>query len=146
MQVLADPPDVAGYCLSGKTYTITAAENARLCATIGVAPASDGTAHPIYFYIATQVGMGETVAGLCAVCNFDVHDGPLLGGCSVEFDEPLLVDTQYVVTGEIVSLQRKASRKLGIIDLLEFRLELSRDGRRVLAATNQWILPRGAAR
>ena len=146
MPMLADPPDVAGYFLSGRTYTISAAENARLCATVGMAPARDGTAHPIYFYVATQVGMGETVAGLCAVCNFDVRDGPLLGGCSVQFDEPLMVDTEYAVTGEIVSLIRKPSKKLGIIDLLEYRLALSRSGRKVLAATNNWILPRGAAR
>jgi len=144
-RMIADPPNVSGYSLSGTPYTIAAAENARLCASVGIAPSADGTAHPIYFYIATQAGMGVTVAGLCAVCNFDVNDGPLLGGCHAEFKEPLMVDTEYAVTGEILSLTRKSSRKLGIIDLLEYRLALSRDGRSVMTVTNNWILPRGTA-
>lgn len=142
--MIADPPNVAGYSLAGPGYTISSADNKRLCDSVGIAPASDGTAHPIYFYIATQVGMGETVAGLCAICGFNVDDGPLLGGCSVEFAEPLLVDTPYTVSGQIVSLTRKTSRKLGVMDLLEYRLALSHAGKAVLVATNSWILPREA--
>lgn len=136
-------PIVAGRSLSGTTYTITAAENARVCDSVGIAPSPDGAAHPIFFYIATQVGMGETVASLCAICQFDVNDGPLLGGCQAEFSEPLKVDTEYAVTGEILSLTRKASKKLGVMDLLEYRLALVHEGESVLRVTNTWILPRG---
>lgn len=142
--MIPDLPKVAGYSLAGPGYAISAAENKKLCDSVGIVPAGDGSAHPIYFYIATQVGMGETVASLCSLCDFDVNDGPLLGACTVEFNEPLRVDTSYIVGGEIVSLTRKASKKLGVIDLLEYRLTLSRDGKVVLIATNNWILPREA--
>ena len=73
MNELADlppAPDVAGVSLDGtKLFTISAEENAKLCRSVGVEPATDGTAHPIYYYIATQVAMGKTVAGLCEACR-----------------------------------------------------------------------------
>ena len=141
---LPAPVRVAGVSLTGhEPYTITAQENAALCESIGVAPATDGTAHPIYFYIATQVGMGQTVAGLCSVCEFDVEDGPLMASSRVRFEQPLRIGQPYRVTGEIKSLVRKSSRKLGLMDLLEYELRLSLpDGTPVLVTTNVWVLPR----
>lgn len=144
--MIPELPDVAGRSLSGTTYRITRAQNERVCASVGMTAAADGTAHPIYFYVATQVGMGETVAGLCAICHFDVKDGPLLGGCQVEFAESLRVETDYQVTGEILSLTRKASKKLGVIDLLEYRLALRTMDRTIAQVRNSWILPRGAGK
>ena len=140
--------DVVGVSLAGKTpYVVSAEENQVLCETIGVEPATDGSAHPIYYYIATQVGMGMTVADLCAVCGFDVEDGPLIGGSRVRFLRPLLTGQAYWVIGEIKGLNRKQSRKLGTIDILEYQLRLLLpDGNLVLTTTNTWILPRGEER
>ena len=68
-----DAPNVAGTSLDGtKIFTINSEENAALCRSTGVAPSRDGSAHPIYYYIATQVAMGKTVAGVCETCEFDV--------------------------------------------------------------------------
>ena len=138
------PPDVAGTSLDGSgPYVISAEENRALCATTNVQPDPGGHAHPIYYYIATQVGMGQTVAGLCAVCEFDVEDGPMMGNTKVEFSKPLVTGQPYRVRGEIVSLVRKPSRKLGVMDVLEYRLRLvTPDGEPVLVATNTWVLPR----
>src|SRR5262245_279300 len=95
------PPDVAGTSLDGSApYVIDAAENRALCATTNVAPDPGGQAHPIYYYIATQVGMGQTVAGLCAVCEFNVDDGPMMGNTKVEFSGTLMVGQPYLVRGE----------------------------------------------
>jgi hypothetical protein len=141
---LPPPPQVAGISLAGnKPYTISAEENRALCESTGVKPAADGTAHPIYFYIATQVGMGMTVAGLCTACDFDVEDGPMMASSQVDFSSPLVTDQPYTVTGRIVSLVRKPSRKLGVMDMLEYLLELRLpDGTLVLSTTNRWVLPR----
>ncbi|HEY3659135.1 MAG TPA: hypothetical protein VGL34_29535 [Steroidobacteraceae bacterium] len=141
---LPPPPQVAGISLAGtKPYTISADENRALCESIGVAPTADGTAHPIYFYIATQVGMGMTVAGLCSVCEFDVEEGPMMASSKVTFSRPLVTGQPYQITGRIVSLVRKPSRKLGVMDMLEYSLELSLpDGTPMLATTNVWVLPR----
>jgi hypothetical protein len=141
---LPPPPQVAGVSLNGsKDYIISAEENRALCESTGVAPAADGSAHPIYFFIATQVGMGMTVAGLCAACDFDVAEGPMMASSKVTFSRPLVTGQPYRVTGRIVSLMRKPSRKLGVMDMLEYLLELSLpDGTPVLSTTNVWVLPR----
>lgn len=142
---LPPAPDVAGASLDGtKVFTITAEENSALCASTGVTPASDGSAHPIYYYIATQVAMGKTVAGVCETCEFDVDDGPMMGSSGVKFSEPLMVGESYKVTGEILSLVRKQSRKLGVMDVLTYRLRLHKeaDGTCILETDNVWVLPR----
>lgn len=141
---LPPAPDVAGTSLDGtETYIITAAQNDALCRSTGVEPAADGTAHPIYYYIATQVAMGKTVAGVCEACAFDVEDGPMMGSSGVVFSAPLKVDEPYRVTGEILGLVRKRSRKLGVMDVLDYRLRLhDGSGAKVLETTNVWVLPR----
>lgn len=138
------PPDVAGTSLSGnEPYVITAEENAALCHSTGVEPDASGQAHPIYHYIATQVGMGVTVAGLCEICEFDIDDGPMMGQSSATFDQPLMTGQPYVVTGQILNLVRKSSRAFGVMDLLNYELRLSLpDGTPVVTARNSWALPR----
>jgi hypothetical protein len=110
-----------------------------------VAPADDGTAHPSYYYSATQVGMGLTVAELCTKCGFAVEDGPMLANSEVRFLGSLKTETPYRVRGEVTSLTRKTSRKLGAMDLLDYRLWLiDPDGMPILETRNLWVLPRGA--
>jgi hypothetical protein len=141
---LPPPPDVAGTSLDGTArYAVSAAENAALCRSTGVEPADDGSAHPIYYFIATQVAMGTTVAGLCATCDFDVDEGPMMGSSAVRFAAPIRIDTAYRVTGEIRGLVRKRSRKLGVMDVLDYRLRLlAPDDTVVLETDNVWVLPR----
>ncbi len=141
---LPAPPDVAGTSLAGsEPYIINAEENRALCESINAPVASDGSAHPIYYYIATQVGMGQTVAGLCEVCEFDVEIGPMMAGSKVNFKQPLMTGQPYHVGGEIVSITRKPSRKLGVMDLMVYELRLTLpDGTPVLSTTNSWVLPR----
>ena len=142
---LPPAPAVAGISLDGRdVYVITAEQNAALCRSTGVEPAADGTAHPVYYYVATQVAMGKTVAGVCEVCEFNVEDGPMMGSSGVTFSKKLLVDVPYRVTGEIVALTRKRSRKLGVMDVLDYKLRLHDEaGAAVLETTNVWVLPRG---
>lgn len=138
------PPAVAGTSLDGREpFVIDPEENRRLCATVEVEPDPSGKAHPIYSFIATQAGMGMTVKGLCDVCEFDIEQGPMLGSTRVDFSRPLMTGRPYRVQGTIVGVTRKASRKLGVMDVLEYRLVLREDGgEHVLEITNTWILPR----
>ncbi len=145
MDELPPAPAVAGTSLDGtKLFTITAEENAALCRSTGVEPAIDGSAHPIYYYVATQVAMGKSVAGICETCEFDVDDGTMMGSSGVRFAAPLMVGESYKVTGEILSLVRKLSRKLGVMDVLTYRLRLhpAAGGDAVLETDNVWVLPR----
>jgi hypothetical protein len=141
---LPPAPEVAGTWLGGtEIYVISADENAALCASTGVVPAVDGSAHPIYYYIATQVAMGKTVSGVCNVCEFDVDDGPMMGSSGVVFQKPLMVGVPYRVKGQILGLVRKRSRKLGVMDVLTYRLSLQDEADdEVLQTENVWVLPR----
>lgn len=137
------PPAVAGTRLPGGQYRITAAENRALCEALHTRPADDGRAHEIYSYIATQSGMGMSVDGLLAICEFDAADGPMLGSSNCRYLAALMTDETYRVSGEIIALTRKQSKKLGAMDVLEYRLTLSRaSAEPVLEVTNTWILPR----
>lgn len=143
--MIAPPPEVAGTSLDGESYEITGVANTDLCRSVGVEPAADGSAHPIFFYIATQVAMGMTVAGLCEACDFRLEDGPMLGGCDAEFADRLMVGVPYAVRGEILSLTRKQSAALGVMDLLGYRLSLvAPSGETAMSTVNTWILPRRA--
>jgi hypothetical protein len=108
-----------------------------------VAPSADGTAHPVYFFIATKVGMGMSVAELCRACEFDIEDGPMIASSTVAFKQPLMTEQPYWVTGEITGLTRKRSRTFGVMDSLNYVLRLALpDGTPVLETFNVWMLPR----
>jgi hypothetical protein len=144
------PPlrELKGHKLDGSdTVRISNDENRALCATMGVAPDPSGRAHHSYFYIATQVGMGLSVEQLCAACDFDVSQGPLMATTGARFFQPIMVEQPYQVRGEIVSLERKPSRTLGVMDLLDYRLRLETlDGICIVETSNLWVLPRGKVR
>lgn len=137
-------PDVAGLSLDGDGFMITAAENEALCRSLGTAPDASGEAHPIWSYVATQIGMGLSVAELCAACAFRVEDGPMILRSHLEAARPIMTDRHYRVFGEIIGVTRKQSRKLGAMDLLEYRLRLDDEVEGVICTvTNTWALPRG---
>jgi hypothetical protein len=141
---ISAPPNVAGFSLDGREpIIISAAENRALCEGMGVAPAPDGQAHPSYYYIATQIGMGLTVRELCERCDFDVENAPMMATSEARYLQPLMTETPYRVRGHIESLVRKSSRKLGVMDLLDYRLRLvDADDNTVLETLNVWVLPR----
>ncbi len=141
---IGSPPDVAGVSLDGpEPIVIDAEENRALCEGMGVEPAPDGQAHPSYFYTATQIGMGLTVRELCARCAFDVDDAPMMATSEARYHLPLMTGTPYWVRGRIESLVRKRSRKLGVMDLLDYRLRLiNRADKTVVETFNVWVLPR----
>ena len=134
---------IASQSLPGGWYDIVAEENMALCTALGGEPDAHGLAHPIYAYVATQAAMGVTVAQLCALCAFDVADGPMIAESDILFERSLMVGQRYHVGGEIVSLTRKPSRTFGAVDLLHYRLAMTdAAGRAVATCSNRWVLPR----
>jgi hypothetical protein len=123
------------------SFTITESEQRRLADSLG--SPSDGGAHPVWAYIATQRGIGISVADLCALADFDVNDGPMLGSVEMTYARPLEVGVEYRVTGEVVAIERKHGRKAGTFDVMTFRERLiGPDGDEVATSTNTFILPR----
>jgi hypothetical protein len=143
IQTPPPPPDIAGTPLPGGFYTISPVANAMVCRTSGGKPRGDGSAHPIFALIATQVGLKLSVAELLALCDFDIADGPMMAGCEVRFSRALRIGETYSVSGLIERLERKSSQRLGLMDLFVHRLDLADlQGAHVASTTNTWVLPR----
>lgn len=135
---------LAGTKLRSGSFTITSAENRKLLHALEADVASEpGLAHPIWGYLATQRGIGVSVAEICALADFDVADGPMLGSVDIEYLGQLALDREYTVTGETLGIERKVGAKTGTFDILAYRLALeSPHGETVVTVTNTFILPR----
>lgn len=133
-----------GTALPEGSFTITPDEQHRLADSLGGA-SGDG-AHPAWAYIATQRGIGISVADLCALADFDVNDGPMLGSVELIYAGEIEIGVEYRVTGEVVGIERKHGRKAGTFDIMTFRERLlAPDGAEVATSTNTFILPRREA-
>jgi hypothetical protein len=131
-----------GTALPEGGFTITEEEDRQVLDVVGGDPAADGTAHPLWAYIATQRGIGISVADLCALADFDVNDGPMLGSTDLEYAGKLRIGVPYRVTGEVIDIARKAGRS-GTFDVMTFRERLvGEDGEAVASSTSTFILPR----
>jgi hypothetical protein len=127
--------------LPAGSFTITPGEQGRLIGALG-GTTFEG-AHLVWAYIATQRGIGISVADLCALADFDVDDGPMLGSVEMTYSRPIELGVEYRVTGEVVGIERKHGRKAGTFDVMTFRERLlAPDGAEVASATNTFILPR----
>jgi hypothetical protein len=137
--------DLPGTELPAGAFTIGAKENADLAGVLeSAAPAGDA-AHPLWAYIATQRGIDIGIAELCALADFDVDDGPMLGSTKLTYGKPLRVGVEYAVQGEVIDIVRKEG-KSGTFDILSFRERLlDPDGGEAAVATNTFILPRRAS-
>jgi acyl dehydratase len=135
--------NVAGTQLPGGSVTITAADNAAVCDVLRTSPAPDGTAHPVFAFVAMQGAMGVSVDELLGLAGAVAADGPMVGSYELEQTAPLRIGEEYVVGGEIVGLERKVGRKTGPFDVLTFRLTLGVQGGDPFATSmSAWILPR----
>lgn len=133
--------ELVGRPLPAGTFAITEADQAELLSVIGGEAPPDGEAHPLWAYVAPQRGIGIGIAELCALADYDVDDGPMLGSVHLECHAPLRIDVRYDVEGEVISLVRKAGRS-GIFDLLTYRERLVGPAGPVAQATNTFVLPR----
>ncbi|MHB8736480.1 MAG: hotdog family protein [Terriglobales bacterium] len=127
------------------SFTITAEDERLLLDVVGGEPSQDGTAHDLWAYVAPQRGIGIGIAELCALADFDVNDGPMLGSSRLEYHGPIRVGVPYRVTGEVIDIVRKQG-SIGTFDILEFREDLlSGADELVASSTSTYILPRRAA-
>jgi hypothetical protein len=137
--------NLPGTELPAGSFTIDAVENAKLATVLEGSAAAGDEAHPLWAYIATQRGIEISVAELCALADFDLADGPMLGSTELTYERPLKVGVDYEVKGEILGIVRKEGRS-GIFDILTFRERLiDSEFGEVAAATNTFILPRRKA-
>ena len=94
------------------------------------APARRGVeAHPVFAFIAALGGMGARVGDVCRSLGLAFDKGAVLGRCRIDYDAPLTVDRDYDVAAEVLSLERKSSRRFGAADHLTLGMTVSATGR-----------------
>ena len=138
---------LAGLRFPDGAYTITAAANERLCRLVGAPPLPAGAAHPVFGHLATHVGKGVTFAEFADIVGAPVDAGYLFGGGSLDFWEPLRLDTPYLVRGGITTVVPQVGRKTGAFDVITTELDLvdAATDRRVSRSRESYIVPRRTA-
>lgn len=132
---------IAGTELTPGTIVIPPSEAELVTAVLGT-PAPADQLHPVYAYIASQRGIGISVAELCAIAGFDIDDGPMLGSIDFEYPGVMRAGVEYRVEGTILDITRKQGRAVGVFDLLLFQWRIVEDGAVVTSCTCTFVLPR----
>ncbi|MGP6177249.1 hypothetical protein ACTU6U_08110 [Microbacterium sp. A196] len=134
--------DLPGTELTAGSISIPASEAAMLTEALGTETPADEL-HPVYAYLATQRGIGMSVREVCALADFDIDDGPMLGSVEFGYQAPMRADTDYGVEGTILGITRKQGRGAGVFDLLDFEERLIGDGGETIASARlSFVLPR----
>ncbi len=135
-----------GHRLDAGTFTVTPEEAEALVGALETSSSEGQNVHPIWAYIATQRGIDVSIAALCALADFDVSDGPMLGSVEITYGAPIRAGLEYRITGEVLGLERKVGRKTGTFDILSYRLVMTDPAQATIATcTNTFILPRREA-
>ncbi len=102
--------------------------------------------HPSWILLGGLRGMGMTIDDLIRLADSEPEAGVVFGETALEQFEPLVADRRYLVSGEITELRRRVSQRAGVIDLLDFRLDI-RDEQGALVATHTetFVFPRDDA-
>ena len=98
--------------------------------------------HPVAAFVLANRGIGISLADLFALFGSDINDGPLLAESSIELHRPLAADTDYEVRGEIESVERRRSRRIGPFDRITCRFDLFQAGDLAATVTNVFAVPR----
>jgi hypothetical protein len=100
--------------------------------------------HPLVAFLAVRRGLGLSPAQFFALLGIDMSAGPMLLECTLEFPGTMQTDVEYEVTGQIVDVQRKHGRKLGVFDLVvsRFWIRPAGGGDAIAIVTNRNAIPR----
>lgn len=135
---------LAGWRFPGGQVRIPAYENAVLCDVV-LDEAEADIANPLYGYLTPGAGMGISLEALFALVGASGADGPMHGECEIELHAPLRVETDYRIEGEIIDVVRKRGRKIGMFDMLRYRLAMMEGDTEVAATTSIIVIPRREA-
>ena len=130
-----------GHRLPGGTYRIRAVESRVVGRLNGL---EHPQPHPVFAAVASLRALGVTIEELCALCEFRLADGPMLGEFTASYLARLAADVPYSTSATIDSLDRTGSRRFGVLDRLRFTVNIDApDGSPVAVVRYLWLLPRG---
>lgn len=118
------PPDGGGrtggdsaLALPDGCYHLSSVMDDALRGTSDAPPrGAGGHAHPVFAFVVALGGLGIDIATICARLDLPFNTGAMLGRCCIRYDRPLLVDSSYEISGHVVSITRKPSRRFTAAD------------------------------
>lgn len=137
---------LVGHRFPGGAFTIERWENVLLCDVMGVEPLPDGLAHPAYLFHAPLAGAGMRIADMFELFRAESDEAVRAGGYRWEIHRPLRVGTTYRMSGSVVGMERKESRKLGLMDVATFGIDVqdAEDGGLVASTSSTWLVLRSS--
>ena len=103
--------------------------------------------HPSWILLGGLRGMGMSIDDLIRLADSDPESGVVFGETELEQFRPLVADQRYLVSGEITDLRRRTTQRAGVIDLLDFRLDIRNEsGELVASHTETFFFPRSEER
>ncbi len=132
---------VVGTQLPGGTFAVEEYERWLSHDAMQSPPLPEGLLHPVWVLLGALRGMGITLDELTAIAG--AGEGTMFGETELEQFEPLRTGVVYLVRGSITELARRESRKMGLMDLMTFRLEIVDPAGTIVAVSVQvFIIPR----
>ena len=137
---------LVGHRFPGGTVTVEHWENVLFSDVMGVEPLPDGLVHPAALFHVPLAGSGVRIGDIFELFRAESDEAVRGGEYAWEIHRPLREETPYRAGGEVVSVERKQSRKLGPMDAVTFRFELhdDADGELVARVHATWLFLRSA--
>lgn len=137
---------LVGHRFPGGTYTIDRWENRLLSHVVEAEPLPDGLAHPVFLFHAPLAGVGMRIADMFALFEAESDEAVRAGEYHWELYRPLREGVAYRMSGGVVGMERKESRKLGPMDAASFRIDMhdAETGELVATTTSTWLVLRSS--
>ena len=136
--------DLINHKFPGGSFTIDKEINNLIKSSTGLeiskTTSNEYLVHPIFSMVALN-SIGYTLEELFNLLNYDVRKGPMLGECDFNLLDNFNLDKNYKVNGFIESFESKVSKKIGNFFNMNFKLEITFEGRVVSKINYKWILP-----
>lgn len=130
---------LAGHRFPGGHYRIAHWENFLLTACTGAELLPNGLAHPVALFHLPIVGSGTSIAEMFALGQAESDLSIMIESYDWEFFSAILEETDYQVSGGIISSERRRSESGKIYDRLQFRFDVALDsGKAVARSTVTW--------
>lgn len=100
----------------------------------------------MYAYYTAMRGMDPSLDDIFRLAHSSADAGVMFGEAGLVFHAPLQVGSTYRVEGGFTAVERKESKRLGVMDLVTFELEIyAESGAHVATSTNTFVYPRGVS-
>lgn len=134
--------ELVGYRFPPGSYKIEHWENYLLTEATAGEHYSSAYTHPSFLFHAPLAAVGLTYQEIFDLCSAESSDAVRAGEYDWEILRPLEEGVQYQAQGQILSVERKVGKQVGVFDAVVFAIELSDSTGIATRATNTWLFLR----